>query len=202
MASKRSETELKIIESAFEMIAASGYKETTTRKIATDAGVNEVTIFRLFKTKDNLFRQMIDHYANIDYIKGNLKLNPTGDFEYDIKILCRAMLKRINKRNKLISILLKQGINDAYIRKKGRDFPKSIAAFLAAYLKAVVPEEYRNKVDYDMAALILLSYIFRFSMVSSVLERDPFNAHTEKNIDRFIDLFIHGVLGNEKAGGE
>ena len=96
----------------------------------------------------------------------------------------------------MIKILLTQGPNNAYIRNKGRKFPKSIADFLAGYLKVITPNEFRDKIDYDMAALILLSYIFRFSMASSVLARDPFNAHTEKNIDRFLKIYINGILND------
>jgi AcrR family transcriptional regulator len=191
---QRSKTELKIIESAFEMFAASGYKETSTRKIAMNAGVNEVTIFRLFKTKNNLFREMLNYYANVDYIKGNLKMESSGDFRADLEVLCRGMLKRVSKRNKLIKILLSQGPNDALIRKKVREVPRSIASFIGEYLRVIAPEEHREKIDYDMVALILVSYIFRYSMASSVLARDPFNAHTEKNIDRFLNILINGIL--------
>jgi AcrR family transcriptional regulator len=52
-------TEEKIIEAAMRIFAKEGVSGATTRKIALAAKVNEVTLFRHFKTKEELLRQVI-----------------------------------------------------------------------------------------------------------------------------------------------
>jgi AcrR family transcriptional regulator len=49
--SKREERKIRILEVTLNLMVKYGYKGTTTRMIAEAAGVNEVTIFRYFKTK-------------------------------------------------------------------------------------------------------------------------------------------------------
>ena len=44
-------TEEKIINATFDILQKEGFEKTTTKKIAREAGVNEVTIFRKFENK-------------------------------------------------------------------------------------------------------------------------------------------------------
>src|SRR5271157_3300423 len=50
----KSDTE--ILDAALVVFQKEGFAGATTRKIAEQAGVNEVTLFRKFKTKENLFQ--------------------------------------------------------------------------------------------------------------------------------------------------
>ena len=47
-------TEEKIVRAAFDIIQKEGLTKATTKRIAAEAGVNEVTVFRKFKNKNNL----------------------------------------------------------------------------------------------------------------------------------------------------
>ena len=51
-----------ILEACLDLVARSGVNATTTRAVAEAAGVNEVTVFRLFKDKANLLRAMFIHF--------------------------------------------------------------------------------------------------------------------------------------------
>src|SRR5438094_2353952 len=52
-----------IIEAAMQVFAQKGFRGTTTRDLATHADVNEATIFRYFKSKEELYRAIIEHKA-------------------------------------------------------------------------------------------------------------------------------------------
>ena len=55
-------TEEKLVSATFGIIRREGFKGATTKKIASEAGVNEVTIFRKFKNKKNLIEITKDYY--------------------------------------------------------------------------------------------------------------------------------------------
>lgn len=48
---ERENTEEKIIAATFNIVQKEGVQKATTKKIAAEAGVNEVTIFRKFDNK-------------------------------------------------------------------------------------------------------------------------------------------------------
>lgn len=65
-------TEEKIVRAAFDIIQKEGLSKATTKRIAAEAGVNEVTIFRKFTNKQNLIEVTKAYHFQIliDRLKG------------------------------------------------------------------------------------------------------------------------------------
>jgi TetR/AcrR family transcriptional regulator len=60
-ATNMDETEIKILKAALAVFAEYGYNGATTNKIARKAGFSELTLFRKFKTKENLFNTVLNY---------------------------------------------------------------------------------------------------------------------------------------------
>lgn len=52
-----------ILRVAIKLFASEGFNGTTTKKIATEAGVSEAMVFRHFATKRELYNAILDHKA-------------------------------------------------------------------------------------------------------------------------------------------
>lgn len=57
-----SDTGIKILEAAKTLFSENGYSAVSTKKIATNAKVNEVTLFRIFGNKEKLFESTFTHF--------------------------------------------------------------------------------------------------------------------------------------------
>jgi len=57
---KKTGTEEKILDAALKVFARKGYDAATTRAIAEESGFTEMTLFRKFQTKKNLFDQVMN----------------------------------------------------------------------------------------------------------------------------------------------
>ena len=79
---ERENTEEKIITATFNSVQKEGVQKATTKKIAAEAGVNEVTIFRKFENKKNMIEATKDYYM----AKLLSKLEETFDFDEDDSI--------------------------------------------------------------------------------------------------------------------
>jgi len=53
------ETEDRILDAALKVFASEGYAGATTRKIAQEANVSEMTLFRKFQSKENLLKEVL-----------------------------------------------------------------------------------------------------------------------------------------------
>ena len=62
---EKGSTDEKIVKATFNLLQREGYQKATTKKIADEAGVNEVTIFRKFKNKKNLIEVTKEYYVTI-----------------------------------------------------------------------------------------------------------------------------------------
>jgi AcrR family transcriptional regulator len=54
------DTEKEILDAALKVFAKKGYDAATTRAIAEESGFTEMTLFRKFQTKQNLFDQVLN----------------------------------------------------------------------------------------------------------------------------------------------
>jgi AcrR family transcriptional regulator len=57
------ERRLQILRVAMKLFSQRGFRGTTTKEIATAAGVSEAMVFRHFATKDDLYTAILDHKA-------------------------------------------------------------------------------------------------------------------------------------------
>jgi TetR/AcrR family transcriptional regulator len=60
---KGSERRAQLVEEATKLFAQNGFSGTTTKQIATAAGVNEGLIFKHFENKESLYRAVIHEYV-------------------------------------------------------------------------------------------------------------------------------------------
>ena len=58
-------TEEKIVRATFDIIQKEGVSKATTKRIAAEAGINEVTVFRKFTNKQNLVEITKDYHFQI-----------------------------------------------------------------------------------------------------------------------------------------
>ena len=59
------DTDIKIINATFIILQKEGFAKATTKKIAAEAEVNEVTIFRRFQNKKNLVEKTKEYHFQI-----------------------------------------------------------------------------------------------------------------------------------------
>jgi len=96
-------TEERLLSAAVEVLAERGYRGATTREIAEAAGVNEVTLFRLFSTKDNLLAEALIALSDQDQ---DLVPSPTGDLRSDLERLATTMANRMSEGGHLLMVVL------------------------------------------------------------------------------------------------
>lgn len=94
-----------ILEAALDVIVEHGYAGATTRSIAAAAGINEITLFRRFRSKEQLLRAVVEqeaqqfHAAGIDY---------TGELEADLLSVVCFYRDLMHSRGRVIAVLVSE----------------------------------------------------------------------------------------------
>lgn len=90
----------RILDAATRVYAQHGFRGATTRLIANEAGVNEVTIFRTFGSKAALFEALLQLHA----ARAPMPLLPDDpiDPEREMTAWCAAMLAHMRENRSLI----------------------------------------------------------------------------------------------------
>lgn len=91
----------KLLAAAARIYGESGFRGATTRRIADEAGVNEVTLFRLFGSKSALISQALREYAPRAVDPVALPDEPV-DPELELSVWCDAQLTHLRSARSMI----------------------------------------------------------------------------------------------------
>jgi len=149
-------TEQKIMDTALKLFGKYGYKGATTRNIAKESGFNEVTLFRKFKTKKNLFKVVLNH--NIEKIKEVLDLRLSANTSKDPNEFLRTLIIDVSEiADENAEFLQLTTTGKSEITNKLRI---QFVEYLSKYIEKRVPDK---NIDYNAFALSLFANTFMIS---------------------------------------
>lgn len=105
MGATQAGTKERIFEAALNLFSENGFHGTTTRKIALLADVNEVTLFRHFKNKATLFKEIIQHVKKTNASINDIAIETT-DAEEALKAIIRNVLNLMLKYRREYKMVL------------------------------------------------------------------------------------------------
>jgi len=178
-------TEKKILLAATKLFSEYGYSGISTRKIAEQAGVNELTIFRLYKSKSNLLQAVIRHFAFEGNIVEKISHEVTGDIKKDIQIFADTYYMFLQNNIKMYLIQIRE------IDEEGLKFTNTIdyTEFMKKYFISKVDEGVFKGDPYLVATSIvsMIMGIFTLKVHAPSIYHD---ADYKELINRFVSDLI------------
>ena len=189
----------RILDAALELFSNQGFSSTTTRSIAESAGVNELTIFRHFGTKERLLSEVIDHH--FDEVKMNASHldEPTGDPTEDLIRMINWVRMNLREREKLFGLLLREVSTNEIVSLKLGQFPVVMKGFMLRRFEKALGDRIRKDLNIETAGVFLASYFIRSEMMRIMIGEDPFHEIDEDRTREAIDIFLHGVAQGDPA---
>jgi len=187
------DTSNRIIDAALEQMYERGYDGTTTRGIAQEAGVNEVTLFRHFGSKRNLFMAVIDRETDIGEEMNDHNFGFTGDLDADLRMAGERMAFHMVTRGKLIKIIMMEATRDPDIWEHVSKTPFAIIGHITKYFEMLQDQGKVRDGDPYLMAIAFFSFFFRTMITNAFLGSDVFLEMDGDSIGGFVDLFINGI---------
>jgi AcrR family transcriptional regulator len=190
-----------LLEAAARLYAEAGYRGATTRRIATQAGVNEITLFRHFGSKDALIREAIARAGST--IQSQALPDPPRDPSRELREWAKAHIAALRKRRSLIRTCLGEIEEHPGIFSAENSPPAVAAKALCKYLKRL-RETGQAKAQFDevAASAMLMGVLFADAMGRDVMP-DMYRNDPDQAIDEYIKLFLRsvGVGRRRNVGG-
>jgi AcrR family transcriptional regulator len=100
---KKAETQQTILSAAKKSFITNGYKGTTTVQIAKEAGISEMTLFRHFPSKDEIFLAVI--HPLVSFLD-NLEVNDQSDIRKTVRDLMENRLRFLLEERDLVRFVV------------------------------------------------------------------------------------------------
>lgn len=201
MSSSRSLTRQRLIHAALELFAAQGVTETTTRQIAEQADVNEVTLFRHFGSKHGLLLAVIEEAAVFTRLGQTLvqqanQANSLDQALHDYATACLEALERVPEM--LRSVVGEAGQYPSENRAAlGRGFTQA-NHYVAEYFKAVIDRgQIQPHLEPEKLASLLNGMLLGYAIIEFTSEFHELWQNRDDFLDNLVTLFLHGAVSPE-----
>ncbi|WP_339242651.1 TetR/AcrR family transcriptional regulator [Paenibacillus sp. FSL R5-0517] len=147
----------KLMLTAIDLISKKGYKSVTTQEIATTAGLSEKTLFRLFKTKQNLLETAFDQYHYAEEMTRIFNEKLVWDLYTDLLLISKTYHNIMNRNRKLFMISLKEVENLPGYRERTVKHPKQLLDILTNYFNIMYDKGKLAKINPELQAFSFMS---------------------------------------------
>lgn len=187
--------EERILKAARIIFSKNGYHRSTTIKIAKEAGVNEITIFRKFKSKENLLIAVVENNLNetLDTLDHILCKEKSTDIKTCIKDLGITLKEFLDDRIDFILMMINEGKIRPDIKDSFTLFRIKLLEHLRDYFIDQINQGHIQKIDPNILAYALFSFIFYKSLSEKIFE-DELLIDDEKTFEDYTEILINGIL--------
>lgn len=186
----------KILDTALRLFSRKGYLGATTREIAREAGVAEVTLFRHFPSKEALFEEVINRYSFLPALKGILPEVRDCAYEEALTIIARRFIESLTLKKDLVKIMHSEMQRyPETIRKLHHTLIDGIYKALAAYFSDMQKQGVLRSFDPEAAARAFLGMLFSYFSVEEILLHKKFRrGDMDATVKGFVDIFMRGTI--------
>jgi AcrR family transcriptional regulator len=192
-----SNTKERLLGATMKLVSEKGYLGATTREIAREAGVSELTLFRNFGSKEKLFEGMLGHFTFLPRLK---ELRPELDrlsYEEALLTVATRFLLTLKERKSFIKIMFSEmSFYPDKIRKIYNDTIDETRSALADYFSSLQKKGTLRKISPDASARTFLSMLVAYFRSEEIMRgRDIIKkGKLDRDVRDIVDIFVYGTL--------
>ena len=181
----------RLLQAALKVFQETGSRGATTRRIAAEAGVNEITLFRHFGSKGALITEALSE-ASRDRLEAGLPQEPE-DPAGELQRFCAIHYGHMREGLPMIRACL--GELDEYpeVRRCVSSNPKHVHYMVETYVRRLQARGMADPAcDAAAASALLLGALFADAMGRVVMpERYPYPP--QEAVERYVTLFLRAI---------
>jgi AcrR family transcriptional regulator len=191
-------TRQRILQAALKLFGQRGYTRTTTRALAAEAGVNEVTLFRHFGSKKNLLLAAVELF-NEAGLAGSFEQELSGDYARDIAHLAERQAHESAEAFEMLRLLLCEAALVPEVLEAGQQGAQSNLEKLAGYFQQQIDAGVvRPNLDPLALAFALESFFSTSYLVPRMLEPEGPPELPEGLRWQLVDIFVRGTINPQE----
>ena len=183
----------RLIAAAIRVFEREGLRGATTREIAREAEVNEVTLFRHFQNKDGLLAAVMEHKMQLHTELLETESIWTGDLAHDLHEYGKALYRALGKSEAFIRMLVDEAKRQPdYSRQMMIDASRPTCERFAARLRDALRNG-RMRADLDPVIVVdAFTDMLLFGMLRETAQWMPYY-DAESYVQTYVSVFIAGL---------
>ena len=186
----------KILETALKLFSQKGYLGATTKEIAKEAGIAEVTLFRHFPSKEKLFENVISTHSFLPALKDLLPEVEGMAYEKALNVIAKRFLETLSSRKDLIQIMHSEMHRyPEKIHMIHNSIIDNVIKTLASYFEKLKTKGLLIDFNSELGARAFLGMFFSYFNAQELKMRKKYKGDdTEMTIREYVNIFVNGTL--------
>ncbi len=189
------------MKATLKLISEKGYVGATTREIAQEAGVTELTLFRHFKSKERLFEELLKGYTFLPRLKELMPELEGHSCEDALELIAIRFLISLKERKSMVKIMYSEvttypdKIRDVYNK-----FIDEMRITLAQFIEGQQNSgALRKDLSPEMAAQMFLWVLISYFRSEEIMKPTGWRKGVmEKNVREIVEIYMHGTSTDKK----
>lgn len=194
-----SRTRDRILDAALELFGSKGFAGTRTRDIAKRAGVNEVTLFRTFGSKQGVYTAMLAERSLLPAVMSAVEFDLESPVDEMMARNMEGVLRTLKDNRHMFVVILSDAWRHQRTRRMIGDVPMQKAVeSLSSSLKAQMDRGRLRRMDPDIAARALMGMVQGYFLTTYLLQGsgdDP--ARDRRFVKGFVSVCLDGLRPEE-----
>jgi len=193
------DTRQRLLGATMKLVSEKGYLGATTREIAREAGVSELTLFRHFGSKEKLFLGMLGQYTFLPKMR---ELRPRLEglsYEDALRTVATRFLLTLKERKPFVKIIYSEvNLYPGKVRKAYAETMDDMRATLADYFTSLKRQGVLRSFSAETAARMFLAMLFSYFRSEEIVRGVDITraGRMERAVREIVDIFVHGTLGS------
>ncbi len=185
-------TKDKILKSALKLFSQKGYLGTTTKEIAKEAGVAEVTLFRYFLSKENLFTEVLKSQSFLPTLQDLIPKLRKMDYLDALETTAKYYLDLLKRKRDLICIMHTEMFQyPSQIKSIHSKIIHEVYLVFAQYLDELKKDEkIRQNINTEQASLAYFGMLFSLFIKKELLKK---RIDLKRTLQTYIEIFYEGT---------
>jgi AcrR family transcriptional regulator len=188
-------TEARIVEAAVQLFSRHGYKGASTRDISNLAKVNEVTLFRYFPRKTELFWAAVESRLSRVRMGRELQSKLAGDAELPVIVpmLSHFLLEKVFEQPDLLRLLYVAGFEVPGAERMVREHLGPIFDVIHGYFERCAAKGLIGDVEASMATLSLAGIVSAHQNLYHLFTGKKLEWKTEQSAPAYADFLLNAL---------
>ncbi|MBI3397857.1 MAG: TetR/AcrR family transcriptional regulator [Deltaproteobacteria bacterium] len=185
-----------VVKVAMRLFSQKGFKGTTTRTIAQQAGISEAIIFKHFAKKEDLYSAIIDMQCNDRQGQSILMKRLENKKGREIfKEIASFLIQKHRDDPTFMKLLMFSALeghklSNIFMKTRGME----TLDFLAKYINNLIKNGRFKKMEARLAARAFLGMVLYYSITQEVYGMKKFfRTPVKRVVDTFVDIFFEGM---------
>lgn len=197
-----------ILAAALRLFSTQGYRGTSSREIAAEAGLSTGSLYHHFPDKESLFRTLLDEYLEVldspDFPFN--KALAEGAFPNDLGALARAAQESISSHRPHLNLIFVDVVEfeGTHLRKYYAEMPERFKGFIKQAFPGDTLEDHLAPGCHAATAVMLACRIYlQFFMVEQLFGVSAqFGLESSTTLTEIEAILSHGMLSRKAAGSQ